>query len=45
MDLAGRCQGVFHCRSLSAWSAHDTNLALIILAVLAVAGIVAKMTR
>jgi len=36
MNLAGKCQGVFHCHSLSAWSTNDTVVAVIVVIVLLV---------
>jgi len=33
VTLAGKCQGAWHCHSLSAWSGHDTEVAVIILVI------------
>lgn len=34
MDLAGKCQGAFHCGSLSAWNSHDTLFVIVVLCVI-----------
>lgn len=40
MNLAGKCQGFFHCHSLSAWSSHDTIVIAVIVIIVAFLGLV-----
>jgi len=42
VNLAGKCQGIFHCHSLSAWSTHDTVVAAVVVVVLALVVMIAK---
>lgn len=43
MNLAAKaCQGVLHCRSFSAWTPHDTVIAVIVVVLLLVVVLVAK---
>lgn len=45
MNLAGKCQGFFHCKSLSAWSYHDTYVAVIIIVILFIIAAVVQSRR